>query len=69
MRRSVETYQTVLRINPDDAAAHYNLGNAYRQKCRLDQAISEYQAALRIDPDDVRVACQSWACLCGPRST
>ena len=50
MRRSGE-YQAALRINPDYAEAHYNLGVVYGQQGRTDEAIREYQAALRINPD------------------
>ena len=50
-RRCVEEFQAALRINPDYAEAHYNLGEAYGQQGRLDEAIREYQAALRISPD------------------
>ncbi len=50
MRRSDE-YQAALRINPDYAEAHYNLGVVYGQQGRIDEAIREYQAALRINPD------------------
>ena len=42
----------MLRINPDDAEAHFNLGVIYGQQGRTDEAIREYQAALRINPDD-----------------
>ena len=50
MRRSA-SIQAALRINPDYADAHYNLGVAYEQQDRTDEAIREYQAALRVNPD------------------
>jgi len=41
-----------LRINPDYAEAHVNLGNALSQiPGRQSEAIAEYQAAVRIRPD------------------
>ena len=50
--------QAALRINPDDAEAHDNLGVVYGQQGRTDEAIREYQAALRINPDLCRSALQ-----------
>ena len=40
-----------LRINPDIAKVHFDLGVAYGEQGRTDEAIREYQAALRINPD------------------
>src|ERR1017187_1158792 len=51
-RHPLAEYQAALRIQPDRAAAHYNLANALvRVPGRLPDAIAEYQAALRIEPD------------------
>ena len=45
-------YEAALRINPDLAEAHFNLGNALSHlPGRLPEAITEYEAALRISPD------------------
>jgi tetratricopeptide (TPR) repeat protein len=46
-------YQQALRINPDYAVAHNNLGFALGQAGKLDEAIAHYQQALRINPDYV----------------
>src|ERR1044071_4191644 len=35
---------------PDDAAAHYQLGNALLDKAELDGAIAEFREALRLNP-------------------
>ena len=49
---AIEQYQAALRINPDYAEAHVNLGNALSQiPGRQSEAIAEYQAAVRIRPD------------------
>lgn len=37
-------------LNPNNWAAHNNLGNALRGQHRFDQAIAEYRAAIRINP-------------------
>jgi tetratricopeptide (TPR) repeat protein len=43
----------VLKTNPDLAAAHYSLANAFFQTGRLEDAIRHYEEALRTDPRDV----------------
>jgi tetratricopeptide (TPR) repeat protein len=49
---AVAEFQAALRINPDYAEAHVNLGNSLSQiPGQQPEAIAEYQAALRIRPD------------------
>jgi Flp pilus assembly protein TadD len=43
-----------LEIDPGYAAAHYNLGNAFLQSGRLEEAVGHFKKALEIDPNDVR---------------
>ncbi|MGA3285713.1 MAG: tetratricopeptide repeat protein [Verrucomicrobiota bacterium] len=40
-----------MKINPDYDSAHYNLGNAFLQKGKVDEAITQYQQALKANPD------------------
>jgi tetratricopeptide (TPR) repeat protein len=40
-----------LRIKPDFAEAHYNLGVALEKTGRVQEAIAQYERALRIQPD------------------
>jgi len=49
--RAIEYYREAIRINPDDAAAHYNLGSALQNLERYDEAEEEYREAIRINPD------------------
>jgi len=49
--QAIREYREALRINPDNAAAHSNLGNAFQAKDFPDEAIREYREALRINPD------------------
>jgi tetratricopeptide (TPR) repeat protein len=48
----VELYKLALRVDPDDADAHYNLGNAYNESGKHEEAIESNKQALRIDPDN-----------------
>jgi tetratricopeptide (TPR) repeat protein len=45
-------YEAGLRIAPDDAQAHDNLGRVLVGLDRRPEAIAQYELALQIDPDD-----------------
>jgi len=49
--RAIEHFTTSLRLKPQSAVAHYNLGTALTVARRLDEAAAEYRQALRIDPE------------------
>ena len=49
-RRLSHTAQAI-KINPDDAEAHYNLGHAYERSGMDKEAIESYAQAIRINPD------------------
>ena len=51
MDEAIREYQEALRLQPDDAKAHNNLGIALDQKGQLDEAIRQYQEAIRLKPD------------------
>ena len=42
-----------MQINPSSAEAHNDLGIAWSQKGRIDQAISEWQKTLELQPDNL----------------
>ncbi len=48
---AIAHYQQALRIKPDYADAHYNLGIALARAGRIPEAIVQYEQALRIKPD------------------
>ena len=52
MKRLSNSKRT-LQIKPDDADAHFNLGNALLQKGRIDEAIPHFRKTLEINPDYV----------------
>ncbi len=45
-------YRAALKVNPDDAVAHYNLGTTLATQGRLDEAVAQLRAAIRLKPDD-----------------
>ncbi|NJD56792.1 MAG: tetratricopeptide repeat protein [Nitrospirae bacterium] len=47
----IRNYRESIRLNPGNAYAHYNLGNALAQKGHSADAIREYREAVRIEPD------------------
>ena len=53
---AIETFSTILASGIDDAAVHYNLGNAYFKTGRLGFAIYHYRRAHELAPrdDDIR---------------
>jgi len=50
---AVEAFKQVIRINPDYAKAHLELGNTYMNLGRNTEAIEAHRQAIRISPDYV----------------
>ncbi len=51
VEEAIEEYKQAIRINPDDATAHINLGVAYVESGMYKEAIEACKQAIRIDPD------------------
>jgi tetratricopeptide (TPR) repeat protein len=49
---SAELYRKALQIDPNSAAAHYDLGSVYSQLGREEDAFNEFQIANQIDSDN-----------------
>lgn len=58
---AINKYDALLRINPKDPVAHFNLGAAYQAKKDIDQAIAEYKQAMNFDSknDDYKKALET----------
>ncbi len=50
-KKEVSEYKKALRIDPNFAEAHFNLGVAYQEKGNLKKAIAEYQKTVQIYPN------------------
>ncbi|MGD0887486.1 MAG: tetratricopeptide repeat protein [Thermodesulfovibrionales bacterium] len=50
-RDDLTLFTDTVRKSPDAAIPHYNLGNAYLNQNRLDEAENEYIGALKLKPD------------------
>jgi predicted O-linked N-acetylglucosamine transferase (SPINDLY family) len=50
---AVASFQEALRLKPESASAHNNLGNLFVELGRLDEAVGSFRHALRYKPDFV----------------
>ena len=48
---AVAEYRASLRLNPDSAPTHYNLGFALSALGKRDEAVAQFEDAVRLDPD------------------
>jgi tetratricopeptide (TPR) repeat protein len=47
---AIESYRQVIRIQPNDAEAYYNMGIACRGLGNINEAIESFKQAIRIKP-------------------
>lgn len=47
---AIQAYLALLKLTPNDAGAHFNIGAAYQQKKQYDDALREYKTAKGLDP-------------------
>jgi Flp pilus assembly protein TadD len=52
---AIASFQAALRLKPDDAETHANLGNVLLMTSRTAEAIGQYEEALRLKPDDAAI--------------
>jgi len=48
---AIKAYLTLLKLNPDDADAHFNLAGFYHRKGLKEEVIKELETALKLKPD------------------
>ena len=51
---AADEYKEAVRLKPDDAKAHFGLGEAYGSLHRYQDAADEYKEAVRLKPDDAK---------------
>ena len=54
---AIAEYREAIRLKPDYAEAHFNLGIALSDQGKLDEAIAEYREAIRLKPDYAEAHC------------
>ena len=52
---SIDYWNNLANMNPDQTLLWINLGDAYRQMSRFDEAKSSFQIALSLDPTNVAI--------------
>src|SRR5437879_12345625 len=53
-REAIEPLQRAVALDPEKAAAHYQLGESYNSTDRLPEALAAYETAARLQPDNWR---------------
>ena len=56
-------FRELLRINSDNATAHYNYGIHLKKRGKLKEAISEYAETIRLNPEYAEAHCNLGDCL------
>ena len=56
MEEAIAKFREVIRLRPDRADAHCNLGIALRTQGKLEEAIAEFRAARDLAPPDSELA-------------
>lgn len=49
-----DSYQNAIKANPNDSAAHFNLGVLYARQTMRDEALHEFQEVVRIEPGNAK---------------
>lgn len=58
--QQTQVWEQALKLNPQDAEAHHQLGLVLVAENQVDQAISHYQQAIALNPPNVSRIYQSW---------
>ena len=52
---AIPQYREVIKLNPNDAIAHANLGCALAEQGKFEPAVQSYKEALRLNPQDAEI--------------
>ncbi len=61
--KAVEAYKKLLKTNPDDHAAHFNLGRTYAKLNKDEDALEAFRQAVKLQPDDTEYQTELGAIL------
>jgi eukaryotic-like serine/threonine-protein kinase len=54
---AIAAYREAIRLQPENAGAHYNLGIALDSQGKVSEAIAAYRDAIRLQPDEAEAHC------------
>ncbi len=61
--KEFKALEDAVKSSPDDAGAHYRLGNALFDQKRFEEACVHYDEAARLDPQHMAALCNKGLCL------
>jgi serine/threonine-protein kinase len=67
LEAAVVAWRNVIRLKPDDAWAHWNLGYALKCKGKIDEAATAYREAIRLEPENAEAHVYLGRILCDAR--
>ena len=60
---AIQSFQRAIAIQPNDAETHFNMGNAFKDFGKLDEAVGAYETASSLKPDYAEVYCNMGSVL------